>query len=96
MRNRLHQLSGPFLLFVFVVLLSATARAQYTETVLYNFCSSAGECIDGSYPGYAGLIADAQGNLYGTTSGGGANNGGIVFELSPPSSGAGSWPRSSR
>jgi len=91
MRNRLHQLSGACLALAFVLLLSATARAQYTETVLYNFCSSAGECIDGSYPGYAGLIADAQGNLYGTTAGGGANNGGIVFELSPPSSGAGSW-----
>ena len=90
MRNRLHQLSGPFLLFVFVVLLSATARAQYTETVLYNFCPGGGGCSDGSYP-WVGLIADAQGNLYGTTVGGGANNLGTVFELSPPGRGAGPW-----
>jgi uncharacterized repeat protein (TIGR03803 family) len=29
----------------------------------------------------AGLIADADGNLYGTTENGGANNAGTVFEL---------------
>ena len=32
---------------------------------------------------YAGLIADASGNLYGTTGHGGANGRGTVFELSP-------------
>ena len=43
---------------------------------------------DGSEP-YAGLIADEQGNLYGTTSAGGASNCGqfgscgVVFKLSP-------------
>ena len=36
----------------------------------------------GIYP-YAGLIADANGNLYGTTEGGGLNGDGTVFELSP-------------
>ena len=49
------------------------------ETVLYSFCSAA-NCADGQLP-YAGLIRDAAGNLYGTTTYGGANNGGTVFKL---------------
>jgi uncharacterized repeat protein (TIGR03803 family) len=49
------------------------------ETVLYSFCS-APNCADGQLP-YAGLIRDAAGNLYGTTTYGGANNGGTVFKL---------------
>ena len=48
-------------------------------TVLYKFCSLA-NCTDGEQP-FAGLIEDASGNLYGTTSLGGANNGGTVFKL---------------
>src|SRR5260370_1221355 len=46
-------------------------------TVLHSFAGS-----DGSSP-YAGLIADATGNLYGTTFGGGAYGHGTVFELAP-------------
>lgn len=57
-----------------------------TETVLYSFTGLA----DGTYP-LAGLVLDASGNLYGTTSGGGvaagtclASNGcGVVFKLDP-------------
>ena len=49
-----------------------------TETVLYSFTCG----IDGAYP-YAGLIADGAGNLYGTTSGGGASYAGTAFKLSP-------------
>ena len=37
---------------------------------------------NGAYPD-AGLVADASGNLYGTTSGGGNNANGTVFELNP-------------
>jgi uncharacterized repeat protein (TIGR03803 family) len=48
-------------------------------TTLVNFCSLA-DCADGAYP-YAGLIADAAGNLFGTTKGGGAHGGGTVFEI---------------
>ncbi|HTV34519.1 MAG TPA: choice-of-anchor tandem repeat GloVer-containing protein, partial [Methylocella sp.] len=45
--------------------------------VLYTFAGGS----DGFYP-YAGLIADSQGNLYGTTTGGGANDSnGTVFKL---------------
>jgi uncharacterized repeat protein (TIGR03803 family) len=53
------------------------------ETVLYNFCSAGGLfCTDGAIP-LGGLIADAQGNLYGTTFDGGDYEGGVVFKLSP-------------
>jgi uncharacterized repeat protein (TIGR03803 family) len=45
---------------------------------------------DGESPS-AGVIFDNSGNLYGTTQSGGANNDGIVFELSPSGS---SWTES--
>ena len=52
-----------------------------TMTVLYSFCSQA-NCSDGS-SSWAGLIADANGDLYGTTTGGGADRQGTVFMLAP-------------
>jgi hypothetical protein len=52
-------------------------RGQRTENVLYTFSGGG----DGAGPD-AGLIFDAAGNLYGTTSGGGAGNG-TVFEVTP-------------
>jgi len=52
-----------------------------TETVLYNFCS-ASHCTDGQVPS-AGLAFGKKGNLYGTTSSGGAYNYGTVFEVTP-------------
>ena len=51
------------------------------ETVLYSFCQQA-NCADGEDP-YSGLIEDGDGNLYGTTMYGGANNAGVVFEITP-------------
>ena len=48
------------------------------ETVLYSFPGAAG----GTAP-RTGVIADAAGNLYGTTSAGGPANQGVVFKLSP-------------
>ncbi len=39
----------------------------------------------------AGLIADQAGNLYGTTENGGANNYGVVFELTPPTARKRTW-----
>jgi len=49
-----------------------------TESVLYNFTGTNG---DGAYPG-AGLLRDAAGTLYGTTTeGGGSPDSGIVFKL---------------
>ncbi|HEY3638360.1 MAG TPA: choice-of-anchor tandem repeat GloVer-containing protein [Rhizomicrobium sp.] len=52
-----------------------------THTVLYSFCALA-NCADGAQP-QAGLISDSAGNLYGTTSSGGANDAGTVFEIAP-------------
>jgi uncharacterized repeat protein (TIGR03803 family) len=46
--------------------------------VLHSFTGGS----DGAYP-EAGLIADAAGNLYGTTWGGGAGGQGTVFQLDP-------------
>jgi uncharacterized repeat protein (TIGR03803 family) len=48
---------------------------SWTESTLVTF-----DGTDGLYPA-AGLIADANGNLYGTTSSDGTYNGGTVFEL---------------
>jgi uncharacterized repeat protein (TIGR03803 family) len=56
---------------------------QHTETVLYSFCSAFPSCSDGATPKYSSVIFDQAGNLYGTTNMGGANQGGVVFEVSP-------------
>jgi uncharacterized repeat protein (TIGR03803 family) len=52
-----------------------------TLTTLYSFCSQSG-CTDGSSP-YAELVQATNGNLYGTTYQGGANNAGTVFQITP-------------
>jgi uncharacterized repeat protein (TIGR03803 family) len=49
--------------------------------VLYSFCSLA-NCADGADI-YAGLMQASDGNLYGTTAGGGAYDTGTVYEISP-------------
>jgi uncharacterized repeat protein (TIGR03803 family) len=56
----------------------------WSETVLYSFAGGK----DGATPD-AGLIFNAAGNLYGTTSVGGSDGEGTVFELTP--GGAGQW-----
>ncbi|BDV41021.1 hypothetical protein DSM21852_42750 (plasmid) [Methylocystis bryophila] len=65
--------------------LSPTGRGNYSYRLLYQFTGITN--VDGANP-WAGLIADAAGNLYGTTYGGGApgisNVGnGVVYQLSP-------------
>ncbi len=60
----------------------SVAGGAWTESVLYTFAGSS----DGANP-LGGLIFDATGTLYGTTSQGGASNCGTVFKLTPPSSG---------
>ena len=53
-----------------------------TLTTLYTFCSQIG-CTDGTQP-YAGVIQATDGNFYGTTEyGGGVDNAGTVYELTP-------------
>jgi len=52
-----------------------------TLTTLYTFCSLA-NCSDGELP-YGTLMQAADGELYGTTSGGGADGAGTVFRITP-------------
>ena len=54
----------------------------WKEQVLYSFAGSS----DGATP-EAGVVFDKAGSLYGTTIGGGSNQGGTVFKLSPNSHG---------
>ena len=61
------------------------ARAAATLTTLYSFCAQP-NCADGAFP-VAGLIADAAGNLFGTTFGGGVTGNGTVFEIAKTASG---------
>ena len=49
---------------------------SWNERVLYSFAGG----DDGSFP-YAGLLFGANGDMYGTTSEGGPNNNGTVFQL---------------
>ena len=51
------------------------------ENVLVNF-----DGANGSRP-YGNLIMDGSGNLYGTTSDGGQNGGGVVYKLAPSDGG---------
>jgi uncharacterized repeat protein (TIGR03803 family) len=68
--------------------LAPKSDGSWTESVLHSF-NVFGE--DGDYP-FAGVILDPDGNLYGTTSGGGPYSSGTVFELTPKSDG--SWEES--
>jgi uncharacterized repeat protein (TIGR03803 family) len=52
-----------------------------TLTTLYSFCSQTG-CPDGDVP-VAALVQATDGNFYGTTTLGGANNQGTVFKITP-------------
>jgi uncharacterized repeat protein (TIGR03803 family) len=74
--------------------LSPGNGGTWTETILYEFNGD-----QGSYP-EGGVIADANGNLYGTTAYGGSgtcillggNVGcGVAYELSPPAKKGGQW-----
>ncbi len=77
--------------------LTPSSGGGWTESVLYSFCGQS-NCTDGKNP-VAGLIFDAVGNLYGTTSGDGVDSSncynvycGVVFELTPTSGGG--WTES--
>ena len=66
--------------------LNPSGGGRSVESVLHSFNGS-----DGVFPN-GGLIFDAAGNLYGTTSNGGAHGYGTVFELTPNTDG--SWTES--
>ncbi len=58
-------------------------------TVLYSFCSQGGNCSDGSQP-LTALVEGSDGDFYGTTHYGGANNSsacnqgcGTIFKITP-------------
>jgi len=64
--------------------LAPKSGGGWTESVLHSF----GNGTDGAFPS-GGLVFDKTGNLYGTTfQGNGADDAGIVFELSPSTGGA--------
>ena len=72
---------GPGRVFDLIVPLTIckTANCFWKENVLYKFQGGA----DGAYPGYGDVVWDEQGNIYGTTTAGGASNLGAVYELTP-------------
>jgi uncharacterized repeat protein (TIGR03803 family) len=54
--------------------------ASGTYQVLHSFCNhGSGYCPDGSVP--TNIVQDSKGNLFGTTTFGGSNNWGTVFEI---------------
>jgi uncharacterized repeat protein (TIGR03803 family) len=61
--------------------LSPKDRGEWKERVLYSFKDGGG---DGN-SSIANLVSDAAGNLYGTTSEGGAGGKGAIFQLTPGS-----------
>jgi uncharacterized repeat protein (TIGR03803 family) len=61
-----------------VVFELAPSGSGWTETMLHTFTGGA----DGNEP-VSGLISDSAGNLYGTTYYGGAENFGVVYQLTP-------------
>lgn len=72
-----------FSLVVTVLALALVSHAQ-TLDVLYNFCSQP-NCTDGANPEADLAVDPATGNLWGTTTNGGANGFGTIFELTQSS-----------
>ncbi len=58
------------------------SASGWTLTTVYDFCPAGWPCTDGAIPA-AGVTLDSAGNIYGTTSDGGATGGGVVFEITP-------------
>jgi hypothetical protein len=71
------------------VLTPGKAGAQYTRTVLHHFHQTAAS-TDGYAPNFD-LVADAAGNVWGTTGVGGTFGTGTLFELVKPATPGGTW-----
>ena len=78
--NRSVRAGASLLALAVIALWPISARAQYSENMLYDF--------DFSYS--PGIVSDSQGNLYGANLVGGISAGSI-FELSPPGNGSLWW-----
>jgi uncharacterized repeat protein (TIGR03803 family) len=80
--SSINRASRPTALIVLAVLAAALtllpAAGAQTFAVLHNFTGGQ----DGKTPN-TGLTMDRAGNLYGTTTIGGANNDGVVWEITP-------------
>jgi uncharacterized repeat protein (TIGR03803 family) len=70
---------------VFSLTPPSTSGGAWKETVLHTFTGP-----DGGDP-VGGVVVGPKGNVYGTTSSGGATDIGTVFELTPPESTGGTW-----
>src|SRR5579863_5598253 len=80
---------GTYYYYGTVFEVSPQAGGKWTGTTLHSF-NHDNDNADGFYP--LGVVFDGQGNLYGTTYGGGSSNSGAAFELSPGSGGV--WTES--
>jgi uncharacterized repeat protein (TIGR03803 family) len=60
--------------------LSPHANGTWSEKILHKFSATGG---DGISPFFGGVTINSQGNLYGTTGGGGSSNEGVVYEIVP-------------
>jgi uncharacterized repeat protein (TIGR03803 family) len=68
-----------------IFMVNPTSTGVQTPTTLYSFAGSSANPPDGANPA-AGLVLASNGVFYGTTSAGGANGGGTVFSMIPPTS----------
>ncbi|MGB8011533.1 MAG: choice-of-anchor tandem repeat GloVer-containing protein [Terriglobales bacterium] len=66
--------------------LTPNGQGGWNETVIHSFDPNSTTVHDGAGP-EGSLAIDSKGNLYGTTFSGGANNNGVVYELSPGTEG---------
>jgi len=65
----------------FIFELSPASSGSWTYSTLYNFT-----CSQGDHAGHT-MVMDTSGNLYGVGQGGGVNDYGVAYELSPASGG---------
>ena len=66
------------------------SKGTYAFRTLHNFCTEGGDCTGGAYPynGNLPMVMLEDGSLIGTAHTGGAQDGGVVFKLTPPAAGA--------